>query len=405
VRRAVLLGVACALAFAAPASAQTLITLTTTSKFVDPASQPFNKAPCNGSERPNALRVNVLLPDGYDGAKRERWPVLFLLHGHGDSYDAWAAPCNGDVQKIAKGFPGIIVMPEGAQGWYTDWWNDGKRAAPAAWERYYREELLPLIEKRFRIRPEREWHAIAGLSMGGEGAAYLAEQLPGYFGTLASFSGPLSIQRPEYAGGGMDTQGQKFSEVFGPADGFYATAHNPMANVANLKATRVYVTVGNGVGKFSDLTNYFGSVAEADLNRHAEDFVNAAKAEGVDVTYVPRDGVHDWPYWREHLAAALQWGFFKPVPNAPTTWSLQTAAQTGNAWGFGWSFGAPPSDLITFKRDGNKIAAAGTGSVTMKAPNGATFTQALPFERAIPPKPKPKSKLHHKKRKKHRRHR
>jgi S-formylglutathione hydrolase FrmB len=36
-----------------------------------------------------------------------------------------------------------------------------------------------MIERRYRIRPQRRWHAIAGLSMGGYGAMYLASQLPG----------------------------------------------------------------------------------------------------------------------------------------------------------------------------------------------------------------------------------
>jgi S-formylglutathione hydrolase FrmB len=380
-----------ALAATAPAGAQTLLTLTTTSRFVDPATQQFNNPPCNAPARPNALRVNVLLPTGYEASKRKRWPVLYLLHGHGDSYDAWAAPCDGNVREIAKGFPGIIVMPEAAQGWYADWWLDGKRGDPA-WERYYLDELMPLIEKRFRIRVGRQWHAIAGLSMGGEGAVYLAEQRPGYFGSVASFSGPLSIQRVEYADGGMDTQGQKFTDVFGPPDGFYAVAHNPAANAKNLEHTRVYVTVGNGTG--GDVTNYFGRVAEIELARQAEDFDAAAKNAGVDITFVPRDGIHDWPFWREHLAAALQWGLFKPVPPAPVDWTLRTAAQTGTAWGFRWTFAQPPSELITFTRNGNRIAASGSGIVTLRAPSSATFKMSLPFDRPIPRKPEQKKRKH-----------
>src|SRR4051794_23762661 len=257
------------------------MTLTTTSRFVDASKQKFNSPPCGKPARPNALRVNVLLPDGYDGSKPARWPVLYLLHGHGDSYDAWMAPCNGDLPNVAKNFPGIIVMPEGAQGWYADWWNGGKPGSPSGWESYYLNELMPLITKRFKISTARSDHAIAGLSMGGEGAAYLAEQLPGYFGSVASFSGPLSIQRTEYANGGMDTQGQPFTDVFGPPDGYWATAHNPQANVLNLKSTRVFVTVGNGVGSPDEATNYFGAAAEFDLHQHAEDFVSAAKAAGV----------------------------------------------------------------------------------------------------------------------------
>jgi S-formylglutathione hydrolase FrmB len=377
------LGVALALTVSAPASADRLVTLTTASKYVDPAKQQFNNPPAGTPARPNALRVNVFLPDGYDKTPLERFPVLYLLHGHGDSYDKWASPSDGDVMNIARGFPGLIVMPEAAQGWYADWWNGGKRAEPA-WERYYLEELMPLIEKRFRIRKGRRWHAIAGLSMGAEGATYFAEQRPGSFGAVASFSGPLSIQRTEYAGGGMDTQGQKFTDVFGDPGGFYATAHNPMANTVNLAHTRAYVAVGNGVGKPGEVVNYFGAVAEADLKQHADDFVAASKLYKVDVTYAPRNGIHDWPYWRLDLANAIKWGFFEPVPERPTLWAMRTAAQRGEAWGFRWSLAQPPSEVVTLRRNGSRIAAKGSGTMRIRTPGGARFSTKLPFERIIP---------------------
>ncbi|HEY3185824.1 MAG TPA: hypothetical protein VGJ70_00025 [Solirubrobacteraceae bacterium] len=68
------MGVVLALCAAAPAHAQRLVTLDTTSRFVDPAKQQFNKPPCGEPGRPNALRVNGLLPDGYD--KGGRFPVV-----------------------------------------------------------------------------------------------------------------------------------------------------------------------------------------------------------------------------------------------------------------------------------------------------------------------------------------
>jgi S-formylglutathione hydrolase FrmB len=381
VRRTLLVAVALALGLAAPAHAERIVSFDLPSKLVDPAAQQFNKPPCGAPARPNALRVNVMLPDGYEHGGR--WPVVYLLHGHGDSYDAWAAPCDGDLEHVAAGFPGIVVMPEGAQGWYADWWNGGKRAAPA-WERYDLDELIPYVDKHFRVRSERRWHAIAGLSMGAEGAVYYAEQRPGYFGSVASFSGPLSIQRPEYANGGMDTQGQKFADVFGPPDGFYATAHNPEANVANLEHTRVYVTVGNGVGSPDEASNYFGAVAEAELHQQADDFVAAAQSAGVDVTYVQKSGIHAWPYWRAALGDALRWGFFGPVVAAPVQWTLRTASQTGDAWGFRWRFAAPPDRVITWVRDGSVIAASGSGTVMVVAPDGRRFVASLPFRRPIP---------------------
>src|SRR3954470_18076634 len=213
--RRALVPLAALVALALPASAlgARIETWTTTSRYVDPSKVQFN-----GPPRPKALRVNVFIPDGYDG-KRD-FPVLYLLHGHGDSYDDWAG--KGQVEQIAKDLGALIVMPEGARGWYTDWWNGGRRGAPA-WERYHLDELIPLVERRLKIRPGRRWHAVVGLSMGGEGAMYYATQRPGYFGTAASFSGAISIQRGEWPTG-FDTQGENYSDVYG--DAFYATGHN-----------------------------------------------------------------------------------------------------------------------------------------------------------------------------------
>src|SRR5687767_1448651 len=82
-------GVAVAIA-ASGAAAATLKTIDTPSAHVDPADVTFN-----GADHPGELRANVLLPDGYDG--RRRFPVLYLLHGIGDSYATWARRERGDV--------------------------------------------------------------------------------------------------------------------------------------------------------------------------------------------------------------------------------------------------------------------------------------------------------------------
>src|SRR4051794_33522892 len=286
---------------AAPAGASRLMTWTTSSRFVDPSKVPFNGPPPGGPELAPALRVNVLLPNGFD--RSHRYPVLYLLHGHGDRFDFWANPERGNVTEVAKGFSGIIVMPEGARGWYTNWWNGGRRGAPA-WESYHLDELIPLVERRLKIRPGRRWHAIAGLSMGGEGAMYYASQRPGYFGSAASFSGAISIQRGEWPTG-FDTQGENYSDVYG--DAFYATGHNPTALTANLTHTRLFVAVGDGVPAANpdELSNNFGQVAEAELSQQAKDFVAAARADEEHPEYRPQQGIHDWPYWRRHLGQAI----------------------------------------------------------------------------------------------------
>lgn len=374
-----------ALAAAAPAHARQLITWHTDSRHVDPDEVQFNGPPPGGPDKPPGLRVNVLLPDGYDGHRR--FPVLFLLHGHGDRYDYWANKERGDVRRIlGEDFPAIVIMPEAGTGWYTNWWNGGDRSP--AWERYHLDELIPLVEHRLKVRQGRRWHAVVGLSMGGEGAMFYASQRPRYFGSAASFSGVLSIQRPEWPTA-MDTQGQPHLQVFGDPDDqrFYWTGHNPTALVDNLRYTRLLVRVGDGVPDPTspdEVQNTFGQVAEIELRQHANDFVDAAQNAGVDVTYQPHQGIHDWPYWRRDLAAGLDWGFFKDVPSSPDSWTYATVAREGEMWGLRFRFREPPDTLEQFERDGRTLSADGSGEVVIRSPGGETLRERLPFSKELP---------------------
>lgn len=363
----------------APTEAR-LVTWTLTSRFVNPKLTPFN-----GSGPPQ-LRVNVLLPPGYNG--RRRFPVLLLLHGHGDTYASWMDPAHGDLEALAPGLRAIVVMPDAAQGWYTDWWDGGARGSDGrAWESYFLDQLLPLIQRRLRILPGRQNHAVAGLSMGGEGAVYLAEQRPDYFGTVGTFSGVLSILRPEWPTG-FNTQGQDFTTVYGAAGGFYAQGHDPTTLAPNLAQSRVFVRVGDGVNSPfdpSEVTNYFGALAEAELRQHAQDFVTALGSTTATVHYEPVDGIHDWPWWRLAFSAFLRWGMFGSVPAGSSHWTFLTVRSTGQAWGLRYRFAQPPTQLEKFQLDGKTLTATGAGRVTIVPDGGRRFTATLPFTRVIKP--------------------
>jgi S-formylglutathione hydrolase FrmB len=373
------LAIVLALALASPAQAAKLVTIKTPSKHVYASKVEH----WNGADHPRELRANVLLPDGYDGTKR--FPVLYLLHGVGDAYDTWSKPERGDIQETARGFPGIIVMPEGDRGFYTNWWNDGRRADPG-WERYDLEELIPLIERKFRVRKKRRWHAIAGLSMGGMGAVYLASQRPHYFGSAASFSGFVSHQRPEVEAGLRAVGQVEYQEIFGPMDGFYATGHNPSQLTDNLQHSRLYVTVGDGTPAEGQI-NPAGAIVEAGLRPQSEELVAAAEESGVDVTYVPLDGIHDWPEWRRALKNAVEWGFFERVPETASSWDLETAMTWSRAWGFKFTMFEPPEELVHFSRRGRHLSGHGTGAVRIRTPTGRRVVLKLPFDRDLRRRP------------------
>jgi S-formylglutathione hydrolase FrmB len=385
-RRLLVIAVASVGLLPGAARAATVQTWTVDSRFVDVAKAQFNRPVTSAPAR--ALRVDVSLPDGYDG--RRRFPVLFLLHGHGDSFDSWAAPKDGDLMRTAAGLPAIVVMPEGAQGWYTNWWDGGRRGTDGReWERYIADEVVPLAERRLRILPGRANHAIAGLSMGGEGAVFFAAMLPGYFGSVATFSGPVSLQRLEWPTA-FDTQGQAHGDVFGDpvAQAFYWAGHNPTALAANLAHTRVFVRVGDGIPdptSPAELQNTFGQVAEAELHQQADDFATAARAAGAPTVYEPRLGIHDWRYWRSALASAIGWGLFRGVDEHPGSWTYRTVATFGRAWDLRYTFAAPPTTLVTFTRVGRVLSATGSGSVRIAAHGFRRFTATLPFRVTLTP--------------------
>jgi enterochelin esterase-like enzyme len=100
----------------------------------------------------------VYLPQGYDSSDRH-YPVLYLLHGSGDDHTGWVQ--FGQVQHIAdkaisegKAAPMIVVMPDAntkIRGYFNQ--PDGS----FDYERFFFEELIPHVEKNYRVRGERRY--------------------------------------------------------------------------------------------------------------------------------------------------------------------------------------------------------------------------------------------------------
>lgn len=385
---------------ASPASAQELVTIDGTSSYVDPSNQNLAGPVHPGmGPHPGKLQINVLLPDGY--TPKKRYPMLLLYHGSGERFDSWADPVLGNIKETAKGLNAVIVMPEGAQGFYTDWWNGGERSNPA-WEDYVREFVLPTVQKKFSIRPERRYHAVAGFSMGGYGTWLTASQLPGFFGTAVPLSAFASIRRPESllafqtAAGGTP-----YEKVFGPATDFYAEGHDPIALGANYRYTNMDVYTGDGepdttLRPQNDPTHP-GFITEGDglslalesfLKLQNDDAVQAVKDAGsTTVDYTVHAGSHDWEFWRPDLKSAIAKGLFNPVPESPASWKYTTSANEGQAWDLHFEFSPAATAITTFERNGRSLKATGEGSVTIFDGNGCSFTAALPFTRDLSAKP------------------
>src|SRR4051812_38400359 len=121
-------------------------------------------------------KVRVLLPSDYADSK-QRYPVLYLLNGGAGSWIDWTV--SGNAEQITAGAPVIVVMPDGGTGGnYTDWYGDDGSGQRPLWETYHLGQLLPWVDDHFQTIADRSQRAVAGLSMGGNGAVHYAARHP-----------------------------------------------------------------------------------------------------------------------------------------------------------------------------------------------------------------------------------
>ena len=133
-------------------------------------------------------KVHVNLPVGYDAAPSRRWPVTYVTAGTMNNYNTFNNFLKGE--KLTAEYPSIIVSPDGNSGYWSDWYNGGA-FGPPKYETYVIEQLIPLIDARFRTRADRSHRAIFGISMGGYGATMLAAHHPDLFAAAARLSGAV----------------------------------------------------------------------------------------------------------------------------------------------------------------------------------------------------------------------
>src|SRR3546814_12348419 len=122
---------------------------------------------------------------------------------------------------------------------YMDWWNGGRREGPA-WASYHLDVLRQTSEDRYNIRPGRRWHAIGGISMGGQGALRYAALLPGYFGSVAALSAAMPDTQAVEFQGGLDLVdamtgpvGESSAPLYVPAQAPYAAGNRTRALVGH----------------------------------------------------------------------------------------------------------------------------------------------------------------------------
>ncbi len=235
----------------------------------------------------------IYLPPGYETSNRS-YPVLYLLHGGGDDQTGWVQ--FGEVQHITDkaidngtATPMIIVMPDantGTRG-YVNTANGEWR-----YEDFFFQEFMPFIEKTYRIKTEKRFRAVAGLSMGGGGSFYFALHHPELFSSacpLSASTGPLSL---DDAKNWLERQKQTASEEqLGAWYKKYSAVElvNAMPEDQK-KAVRWYIDCGDDDFLF-----------EGNSLIHI-----AMRKKEIPHEFRIQNGGHTWTYWRTALPTVLE---------------------------------------------------------------------------------------------------
>jgi enterochelin esterase-like enzyme len=237
-------------------------------------------------------RMHVYTPPGYE-SNQNRYPVLYLLHGAGDVDDSWSSVGRAgftldNLIAAKKARPMIVVMPAGhvngagaAVGGTVPEaarsGNPGVGAGPDPFASDFMTDLLPYVEKHYRVIAERGSRAIAGLSMGGNQTLNIGIPHLDKFAYIGVFSSGV------IAGG----------RGAGPADSM------PIADAWEKRNT---AALDNPVTKRGLRLLWFSTGRDDGLVATTRATVELLKRHGFNPVFVESEGAHTWLNWRNYLA-------------------------------------------------------------------------------------------------------
>ena len=213
----------------------------------------------------------VYTPPGYDRSAA-KYPVLYLLHGNGEAQNGWVM--NGRANIILdnliadrKAQPMVVVMP---QGHALQGANVGPLVRIAGetgmfsdrFPKDLLEDVIPLVERSYRVYADADHRAIAGLSMGGGQALSIGLNHTDVFHWVLGYSAAVGGQ-------------------FLPIDStFQQVLTDPGA--ANKKLRLVWISCGK----------------QDFLYQANKQLADKLKEKGLNVTYKETEGAHVWSVWR-----------------------------------------------------------------------------------------------------------
>ncbi|WP_207422850.1 alpha/beta hydrolase [Desertivirga brevis] len=214
--------------------------------------------------------VLLFKPEGYN--QKDKYPVVFFLHGHSGNYRSYST--FSDLQEYADKYSCIIVCPDGLEkSWYID--TPGKQGKK--FERFFMEELLPELGNRYQIDSSKFF--ISGFSMGGFGAMYLFIKYNSVFKSAGSTSGVLNLR---FSGFKTTT----LAELLGPYSDTNTAfdSYSPVNMLEQLKGTEKQIIFDCG-------TEDYLYPANQQFRAQCDKYKIKAK-------YTVQPGLHNTDYWK-----------------------------------------------------------------------------------------------------------
>lgn len=243
-------------------------------------------------------RMHVYTPPGYE-SNTTKYPVFYLLHGAGDSDEAWTSVGRAGIildNLIAakKAQPMIVVMPAGHTNGPTPGMGGPAPALtipagqPDEFTLDFTMAVRPYIEKHYRVKTGREHRAIAGLSMGGSQTLNIAIPNLTDYAYIGVFSSGVLGGGP---GRGRGRGAAPAAAPAAPAGPFgEAWEKRNLAALDNAGAKKGLKVFWLSTGKDDFLIETTRSTVEL-LKRH-----------GFTPQYIESAGGHTWLNWRDYLS-------------------------------------------------------------------------------------------------------
>lgn len=240
-------------------------------------------------------RMHVYTPPGYESGTT-RYPVFYLLHGAGDSDEAWtsvgrAATILDNLIATKKAQPMIVVMPAGHTNGPVPGMGGPAPAltiAPGSPDEFTQDftgAIRPYVEQHYRVLNDREHRAIAGLSMGGSQTLNIAIPHLNDFAYVGVFSSGV-------LGGGGRGRGR----------GAAAAADTPAPPFGQAWEKQHLAMLDNAAAKQGLKLVWFSTGTDDFLLDTSRSTVALLKRHGFDVEYIESDGGHTWLNWRDYLS-------------------------------------------------------------------------------------------------------